>query len=83
MLENSEIRNLIGVGIHTDWMKRNPNHPNESLKVSYSELDDWTKQQDLTIFDALIKVVKKNNIVIEKDEKKFLFQIIYQKNQKL
>lgn len=49
MLGNSEIRNLIGVGIHTDW----------------------TKQQDLTIFDALIKVVKKNNVVIEKDEKNF------------
>ena len=71
MLENAEIRNLIGVGIHTDWMKRNPNNSNESLKVPYSELDDWTKQQDLTVFDALIKVIKKNNVKIEKDVNRF------------
>lgn len=70
MKENLEIRNLIGVGIHTDWMKRNPNHPNENLKVSYSKLDPWTKQQDLTVFDAVIKAVEKNGIIVENIEEK-------------
>lgn len=64
LTSNSEIRNLIGVAIHTDWMRRNPEHPNDSLKVSYEELDDWTKSQDLTVFDALVKVARKNNVEI-------------------
>ena len=64
MVNNPNVRNVIGIGIHTDWLKRNLDHPNESLKVPYSELDDWTKQQDLTVFDAMIKVVKKHNVVI-------------------
>ena len=54
------IRNQIGVSIHDDWLRRNPDHPNESLKVPYSELDEWTKQQDLTVFSALLTVVKQN-----------------------
>lgn len=70
MYNSPEIRNQIGIGIHTDWLKRNPNHSNDSLKVPYSELDDWTKQQDLTVFDALLKVVKYKNINIEHSIKK-------------
>ena len=57
---NTEIRNMIGIAIHADWLKRNMNHPNESLKVPYAELDSWTQQQDLTVFGALLDVVKKN-----------------------
>lgn len=60
MLNNPEIRDTIGVAIHTDWLKRNMDHPNESLKVPYSQLDEWTKNQDLVVFDALLGVVKKN-----------------------
>ncbi len=60
MGSDPEIREKIGIAIHTDWLKRNMDHPNESLKVPYSELDEWTKGQDLTVFDALISIVKKN-----------------------
>ncbi len=60
MLNNLEIRDIIGVAIHTDWLKRNMNHPNDSLKVPYSQLDEWTKSQDLVVFDALLGVVRKN-----------------------
>lgn len=63
---DEKLRNLIGVAIHVDWLKRNKEHPNSSLKVAYSELDDWTKQQDLTVFNALLSVVKANNISIGK-----------------
>lgn len=66
MKADKKIRYLIGIAIHTDWLKRNSNHSNESLKVSYSELDDWTKQQDLTVFDALLTVVIQNNITIDR-----------------
>ena len=68
MLTDSKIRNMIGIAIHTDWLKRNKNHPNDSLKVSYDNLDDWIKQQDLTVFDALITVVKTNDIKVQKEE---------------
>ena len=57
MKNNAEMRHLIGVAIHLDWIKRNPNHPNDSLKVPYDELDEWTQQQDLTVFDAMLDVV--------------------------
>ncbi len=60
MENDPEIKNQIGIAIHTDWLKRNMDHPNESLKVPYSDLDDWTKQQDLTVFGALLSVVKQN-----------------------
>lgn len=60
MENNPEIKNIIGVAIHTDWLKRNVNHPDDSLKVSYDKLDSWTKQQDLTVFSALLGVVKAN-----------------------
>ncbi len=60
MEKNPEINNMIGIAIHTDWLKRNMNHENESLKVPYAELDSWTKKQDLTVFGALLDVVKKN-----------------------
>jgi len=68
MKTNAEIRNLIGVAIHTDWLKRNPNHENEDLKVAYSNLDEWTKSQDLTVFDALVSVAQQNNVVINKED---------------
>lgn len=68
MQTNNEIRNLIGVAIHTEWLKRNPSHQNNSLKVAYLELDEWTKKQDLTVFDALVSVAKKNNVIINKEE---------------
>lgn len=60
MQNNPEIKNIIGIAIHTDWLKRNMDHPNESLKVPYSQLDEWTQQQDLTVFAALLDVVKTN-----------------------
>lgn len=60
METDNNLRNLIGLAIHTDWLKRNKNHPNESLKVPFNELDEWTRGQDLTVFDALISVVKQN-----------------------
>lgn len=60
MESDPKIKDMIGVAIHTDWLKRNMEHPNESLKVPYSQLDEWTKGQDLTVFYALIGVVKQN-----------------------
>lgn len=60
MKNDPEINKLIGIAIHTDWLKRNLNHPNEDLKVPYEELDKWTQQQDLTVFSAVLDVVKKN-----------------------
>ena len=57
MKKNAEMRHSIGVAIHLDWLKRNQNHPNDSLKVPYDELDEWTQQQDLTVFDAILDVV--------------------------
>ena len=60
MEKNPEIRDLIGIAIHTDWLKRNPNHPNEDLKVPYDQLDEWTQQQDLTVYGAMLNVVKNN-----------------------
>lgn len=60
MEKDQNLRTLIGLAIHTDWLKRNKNHPNESLKVPFNELDEWTRGQDLTVFDALISVVKHN-----------------------
>ena len=60
MKNNPEIRNLIGVAIHADWLIRNMDHPNDSLKVPYNALDDWTKGQDLTVFDALLSKVNDN-----------------------
>lgn len=60
MQSNPELRHTIGMAIHADWMKRNPNHPNSSLRVRYDELDEWTQGQDLTVFDALVNTVRKN-----------------------
>lgn len=60
MEKNPEIANMIGIAIHTDWLKRNMNHPNEDLKVPYANLDEWTQNQDLTVFNALLSVVKLN-----------------------
>jgi len=60
METDPELREMIGVAIHTDWLKRNVDHPNDSLKVPYSQLDEWTQQQDLTVFGALLTKVKEN-----------------------
>jgi len=68
MKNDNNIRYNIGVAIHTDWLKRNRNHSDNSLKVSYEELDSWTKAQDLTVFDALLEVAQKNNVVIAAQE---------------
>ena len=60
-LGSEELKDEIGTLIHADWMKRNKvNSNNEYLFVSYSKLDDWTKQQDLDIFKTLLNVVEKN-----------------------
>lgn len=61
---NDSTKQMIGLAIHTDWLKRNKNHSNDSLKVPYGELDDWTKQQDITVFEALLTVVEQNGISI-------------------
>lgn len=60
MKMDSYIREMIGVAIHADWLSRNMNHPNESLKVPYEQLDLWTQKQDLVVFDALLDIVIKN-----------------------
>lgn len=60
METNPNIRNIIGVAIHTDWLKRNMDHENSSLLIPYNELDLQAKEQDLTVFDALLDVVKRN-----------------------
>ena len=60
MLNDENLTRMIGIAIHTDWLKRNPNHENESLKVPYDELDEWTQGQDITVFKALLEVVMKN-----------------------
>lgn len=58
MQSDSEILGIIGVAIHADWLKRNMDHPNDSLKVPYDQLDSWTQQQDITVFNALLSIVK-------------------------
>ena len=65
MKEDDEVRKLIGIAIHADWLKRNPEHPNDSLKVPYNELDEWTQSQDLSVFSALLEVVEKSGITIK------------------
>ena len=60
MMNDLEIKKIIGIAIHTDWLKRNMDHPNENLKIPYEQLDEWTQQQDLTVFNALLNVVKEN-----------------------
>ena len=60
MEHNPEIKNLIGIAIHTDWLKRNRNHEDESIKIPFSELTEQAKEQDLTVFGALLHVVKKD-----------------------
>ena len=60
METDQNLRNLIGLAIHTGWLKRNETNPNESLKVPYNELDEWLREQKLIIFDALLSVVKQN-----------------------
>ena len=66
MENDPKIKEQIGVAIHADWLKRNPEHPNDSLKVPYNELDEWTQAQDLSVFSALLQTVKENEISIDK-----------------
>jgi len=60
MEKDYKIRNLIGIAIHTDWLQRNMNHENDNLKIPYNFLEKQGQEQDLTVFDALLKVVKVN-----------------------
>lgn len=60
MKNDPKITELIGIAIHIDWLKRNQEHPNQDLKVPYSNLDEWTQQQDLTVFSALLSVAEQN-----------------------
>ena len=60
MENDSKIRNLIGIAIHTDWLKRNMDHEDESIKIPFNELTEQAKEQDLTVFGALLYVVKKD-----------------------
>lgn len=60
METDQNLRNLIGLAIHTDWLKKNKNYPNENLKVPFSELDERTREKYLTVFDALLGIVKQN-----------------------
>lgn len=60
MLTDENLRHDIGVAIHTDWMKRNEGRADESLMVSFDKLDEWTKSQDLVIFDALVGIASRD-----------------------
>lgn len=60
MENNPEVRNMIGIAIHTDWLKRNMDHEDESIKIPFSDLTEQAKEQDLTVFGALLHVVKKD-----------------------
>lgn len=60
MENDPNIKNLIGIAIHTDWLKRNMDHENEGLLIPYNQLDNQAKEQDLTVFNALLHVVKNN-----------------------
>ena len=60
MENNPNIKNIIGIAIHTDWLKRNMDHENENLLIPYNQLDAQAKEQDLTVFNALLHVVKNN-----------------------
>lgn len=60
MEKDPEMKDLIGTAIHTDWLKRNADHPNEELKVPYGQLDEWTQQQDLSVYGAMLNIVKQN-----------------------
>ena len=51
---------LFRSAIHTDWLKRNLDHEDESIKIPYSDLTEQAKEQDLTVFGALLHVVKKD-----------------------
>ncbi len=58
---SEEVKRAVGTLIHADWMRRNERtEANKHLFVPYKELDEWTKQQDLDVFNALITEVKKN-----------------------
>ncbi len=55
-LMSKEMEAEIGTLIHADWMKRNkPTENNRYMFVAFDKLDDWTKQQDLDVFFAMLE----------------------------
>ena len=70
-ISDEETKNIIGKLIHADWMRRNERtEANKHLFVPYEELDDWTKQQDLDVFEAVIDEIKKDETkyAVEREE---------------
>lgn len=60
-LSKPKAQHAIGTVIHADWMMRNEKTDSNSyLFTSYKDLDDWTKQQDLDLFSAVIAEIKKD-----------------------
>ena len=69
--KSEEAKKAIGTLIHSAWMRRNVRtEANKHLFVPYEELDDWTKQQDLDVFDALIAEIEKepSRYAVEREE---------------
>ena len=59
--ESEEAKRAIGTLIHAEWMKRNKKtKANKHLFVPYEKLDDWTKQQDIDVFMAMLDIIKKD-----------------------
>ena len=78
-LGSEQLKAEIGTLIHTDWMRRNEiTNSNKHLFVPYSELDDWTKQQDLDVFYAILEEVNKNpeKYMVEKEDGLGEFDVI-------
>ena len=68
MLANEELRQKIGLTIHTNWLKRHCEDQVPMVNVSYSELDNEVKTQYLKFFDILLKIANNNKFYIEKIE---------------
>lgn len=69
--KSEEAQRAIGTLIHTSWMKRNERtEANKHLFVPYDQLDDWTKQQDLDVFKALLQEIEKDpqRFAVEKED---------------
>lgn len=60
MEKSQEIRDMVGLSINNNLLRRNMEYIDESLIVPYSQLDDYVKEQDLKAFDTLINTVKSN-----------------------
>lgn len=59
-MNDDKIKDIIGIAIHNDWLKRNIDHASDNLKASYLELDEWNKLQDLNIFYIMLDIIKDN-----------------------